>query len=114
MRKIESMIINAIQNRENFKSGERDKIHYSSDNNTLTVKLWNHQTAKIRYETHEIFMSDCGFATQTTMSRLNCVTAALSIPVTFRIKNDCTSVYINGKLTEEKKFTCNGWTVYIY
>ena len=113
MRKIESILIQKIRERQNFKNGERDEVIYDENENKLVVKLWGHTIAIVQYDRHKIQLDDCGFVTHTTMSRLNAVTAALSIPVTFRIKNYCASVSRNGELTEEKEFTVNGWTVCI-
>ena len=113
MRKIEQILINLIREKQSIYINERDEMKYDDNEEKLTVLLHSNAVATICYKSNTVVFSDCGYSTQTTASRLNAAAAAIGLPVTFRIKNDCTTVYVCGKKTDATAFTVNGWTVKI-
>lgn len=124
MRKIEQDIIRAIREKRNFKTGYihtpwaegiRDKIvfrlkpEYTKD--TCYVRLWDNLIAVIDFTYRKLTVSDCGYATQTTASRLNAVFAALAVPVSAVIRKGELKYSLNGNITNKNTVTAGGWNV---
>ena len=68
MRKIESQMIDAVANNENWQSANTS-VHYNEENGVSIVRLHGHKIAEIGDDYLQIF--DGGHQTKTTKSRLN-------------------------------------------
>ena len=123
MRKIEQDIIEAIRNKRNFSSGHlkgnnytpegvRDKV-ICHDDGHITVRLWDNPVAVIRFNSKELMVSDCGYATPTTTSRLNAVFAALNIPMAAVIRKGVLCYTSSGKKSESNTIQYDGWKIRI-
>ena len=95
MRQIEQDIVQAVRFGVSFQSGTsssykpeatcyRDNLTF--DENIFSYKLWNNEIAKGNTDTKEITVSDCGYPTATTTSRLNALFAGLDIPMAVSIR----------------------------
>lgn len=123
MRTIEQEIIQAIRTGSEFKTGitediyrkkegRRDVIVWSENfSGIFTYKLWGHAIAHGDNMVHTLSVSDCGYATATTKSRLNAVFAALDIPMACSVRKGKMVYYLNGKETQEKEIKAGEWTV---
>lgn len=107
MRMIEQEIIQAIRDRKDFstpkiqdmyrrKEGRRDVLRWSDIGN-FSLELWGHEIVHGDPEVNKLIVSDCGYPTATTKSRLNAVFAAFDIPMSCSVKNKKTVYYLNGK-----------------
>lgn len=69
MRKIEQQMLNAIRQKKDWRSGNTsvEKIGATE----IHVKLFNNLIATIRQD--KIYLSNCGYLTATTKSRLNAI-----------------------------------------
>ena len=93
MRMIEQEIISALKNESDFqtsvtedmyrkKEGRRDVLVWNEEYpGIFSLKLWGHQIAKGDTISRTLEISDCGYPTATTKSRLNAEFAALDIPI---------------------------------
>lgn len=110
MRMIEQEIISAIRQKKDFstgmtqdyycrKEGRRDVLEWSEMGN-FCLKLWGHPIAKGDPTSKELTVSDCGYATSTTKSRLNAVFAALDIPMSCTVRKKKMVYFLNGKELE--------------
>lgn len=125
MRVIEQEIIQALRNRKDFstsitedmcrkKKGRRDVIEWHKDfPGVFVYNLWGHQIAKGDTYAKVIEVSDCGYATSTTKSRLNAVFAAFDIPVSCSIRNKAMVYFYCGKETRASTIGTGEWTVRI-
>lgn len=124
MRVIEHEIIQALRNRKDFstsitedirkKKGRRDVIEWHKDfPGVFVYNLWGHQIVKGDTYAKVIEVSDCGYATSTTKSRLNAVFAAFDIPVTCSIRNKTMVYFYCGKETIASTIGTGEWTVRI-
>jgi hypothetical protein len=95
MRQIEQDIVQAVCNgaelhvgtSSSYKpdaTGYRDSLTF--DKNTFSYKLWGNEIAKGNTDTKEITVSDCGYPTATTTSRLNAIFAGLDIPMAVLVR----------------------------
>lgn len=124
MRMIEQEIIQAIRDRKSFstsftqdmyrkKEGRRDVLEWS-DMGNFCLKLWGHPIVKGDPTSKELTVSDCGYATATTKSRLNAVFAALDIPVSCTVHRKIMQWYVNGVLSStlgRQILKAGEWTV---
>ena len=124
MRMIEQEIISAIRQRKDFstgitqdyyrrKEGRRDVLEWSEMGN-FCLKLWGHPIVKGDPASKELTVSDCGYATATTKSRLNAVFAALDIPVSCTVHRKIMQWYVNGVLSStlgRQILKAGEWTV---
>jgi hypothetical protein len=128
MRVIEQEIIQALRNRKDFstsitedmyrkKEGRRDVIEWHKDfPGVFVYNLWGHQIAKGDTYAKVIEVSDCGYATSTTKSRLNAVFAAFDIPVSCSVHRKIMQWYVNGMLSSglgAQILKAGEWTVRI-
>lgn len=109
MRMIEQEIISALKNESDFqtsvtedmyrkKEGRRDVLVWNEEYpGIFSLKLWGHQIAKGDTISRTLEVSDCGYPTATTKSRLNAVFAALDIPMSCSIRNKKMVYFLNGK-----------------
>ena len=106
MRMIEQEIITALQKGKDFstpnvqdmyrkKEGRRDSLRWS-EYNTFRYELWGHAIAEGDMVTNNLTVSDCGYATATTVSRLNAVFAAFDIPMVCSVRKKQTVWFLNG------------------
>lgn len=106
MRQIEQDIVNASRFGVSFQSGTsssykpdaagyRDNLTF--DKNIFSYKLWGNEIAKGDTDTKEIIVSDCGYPTATTTSRLNALFAGLDIPMAVSIRKRKTVYTIHGQ-----------------
>lgn len=95
MRQVEQDIVQAARFGVSFHSGTassykpdatgyRDDLTF--DKNTFSYKLWGNEIAKGNTDSKEITVSDCGYPTATTTSRLNAIFAGLDIPMAVSIR----------------------------
>ena len=76
-------------------TGYRDDLQF--DKEKFTYKLWGNVIATGNTATKEITVSDCGYATATTVSRLNAIFAGLDIPMSVSIKKKTTVYKLHGQ-----------------
>lgn len=105
MRKIETQIISALRSGTGFET-VRDRITPDGK-----VYLWDNLVAHVNKKDYSMWLSDSGWSTQTTMRRLNAVTAAVGLPVSFQVSGKTTVCKVAGEKREEKTFFVNGWRV---
>lgn len=107
MRMIEQEIIQAIRDKKDFstpkvqdmyrkKEGRRDVLKWSDFGN-FSLKLWGHEIVHGDPEVNMLIISDCGYPTATTKSRINAVFAAFDIPMSCSVRNKKIVYYLNGK-----------------
>lgn len=105
MRQIEQDIVQALRNGTELHVGTsssyvptsdcyRDNLTF--DKNTFSYKLWGNVIAKGNIDSKEITVSDCGYATATTTSRLNAIFAGLDIPMAVSIRKRKTVYTLHG------------------
>ena len=75
MRKIESQMCDAIRNQRDWHSGNTsvDQTDYGS-----VVRLHSNVIARIDHSQHRVFITDAGWQTATTKSRLNAILNAFT------------------------------------
>lgn len=129
MRVIEQEIVQAIRDKKNFstsvmqymhsdKTGRRDVLKWSAMGNFI-YSLWGHTIAKGDPVMKVLFVSDCGYPTSTTKSRLNAVFAGLDIPMSCSVRNKKTVFYLNGQEVkvdthyQNMSVLCGEWQVSI-
>lgn len=106
MRQVEQDIVNAVRNGAELHVGTsssyvptsdcyRDSLHFEKNN--FSYKLWGNEIAKGNKDTKEITVSDCGYPTATTTSRLNAIFAGLDIPMAVSIRKKKIVYTIHGK-----------------
>ena len=96
MRQIQQDVIQALRDRRNFRAGNgRDRIEWKGKN--FKVYLWDNLIAEGNVKARDIRVSDCGYATATTTSRLNAVFAGLDIPMAVCIRNKQVRFSVEGQ-----------------
>ena len=70
MRKIESLMNDAISNNANWQSGNTS-VHFNEEENVSVVRLHGNKIAEVGDNFIRLF--DCGWQTNTTKSRLNAI-----------------------------------------
>ncbi len=127
MRVIEQEIIQALQKEKDFqtsvtedmyrkKEGRRDVIEWHDEYpGIFTYKLWGHQIAKGDTISRTLEVSDCGYPTATTTSRLNALFAGLDIPMAVSIRKKKTVYTIHGQEVKPGMlhYYAGEWTVSI-
>ena len=126
MRMIEQEIIQAIRDRKSFstsrsqdmyrkKEGHRDVLQWS-EYDTFLYLLWGHKIAAGDLVEKTLEVSDCGYPTATTKSRLNAIFAALDIPVTCSVHSKIMRWYVNGVMSSglgRQTLKAGEWTIKI-
>ena len=115
MRVIETEIVNALRQHQNFETSPIVNNYYGNNPNgrkqrrdslrwteydTFRYELWGHAIAEGDMVEKTLEISDCGYATSTTVSRLNAVFAALDIPMSCAVKHKKMVYFTNGKELE--------------
>ena len=96
MRQIQQDVVQALRDRRNFRAGNgRDRIEWRGK--SFKVFLWDNLIAEGNVKSRDLRISDCGYATATTVSRLNAVFAGLDLPVSACIREKCTRFYVHGE-----------------
>ena len=106
MRQVEQDIVQALHNGAEVHVGTsssyvptsdcyRDSLHFEKNN--FSYRLWGNEIAKGNTDTKEITVSDCGYPTATTTSRLNAIFAGLDIPMAVSIRKKKIVYTIHGK-----------------
>lgn len=125
MRMIEQEIISALKNESDFqtsvtedmyrkKEGRRDVLVWNEEYpGIFSLKLWGHQIAKGDTISRTLEVSDCGYATATTKSRLNAVFAALDIPMSCSVRNKKMVYFYKGKEISEKEVETSDYVISI-
>lgn len=122
MRLVEQDIINAMRFGVSFVSGtsssykpdaagHRDNLTF--DKNTFSYKLWGNEIAKGNTDTKEITVSDCGYPTATTTSRLNALFAGLDIPMSASVRKKTVVYSLNGHPVNVNSLEAGSWKVTI-
>lgn len=125
MRQIEQDIVQAVRNGTELHVGTsssyvpssdcyRDSLHFEKNN--FSYKLWGNEIAKGNTQAKEIKVSDCGYATATTASRLNAIFAGLNIPMSVSVCKGKSIFFLNGEQISDAKacYIAGDWTVYLY
>ena len=125
MRMIEQEIISALKNESDFhtsvtedmyrkKEGRRDVLVWNEEYpGIFSLKLWGHQIAKGDTISRTLEISDCGYPTATTKSRLNAVFAALDIPMSCSVRNKKMVYFYKGKEISEKEVETSDYVISI-
>lgn len=125
MRMIEQEIISALRQEKDFstsvtedmyrkKEGRRDVIEWHDEYpGIFTYRLWGHQIAKGDTISRTLEVSDCGYVTATTKSRLNAVFAALDIPMSCSVRNRKMVYFYKGKEISEKEVETSDYVISI-
>lgn len=125
MRMIEQEIISALKNESDFqtsvtedmyrkKEGRRDVLVWNEEYpGIFTYRLWGHQIAKGDTISRTLEVSDCGYPTATTKSRLNAVFAALDIPMSCSVRNKKMVYFYKGKEISEKEVETSDYVISI-
>lgn len=116
MRVIETEIINALRQHQNFETSpivnnyygnnpdgrkqRRDSLRWS-EYDTFLYELWGNAIVEGDMVEKILEISDCGYATVTTVSRLNAVFAALDIPMSCTVKHKKTVYFLRGNPVNE-------------
>lgn len=121
MRQIEQEIVNSARFGVSFgvsfhsemSSSYRDDLQF--DNEKFSYKLWGNEIANGDKSTKEITVSDCGYATATTVSRLNAIFAGLDIPMSASVRKGTTVYRIHGQEVKPGMlhYYAGSWTVTI-
>ena len=126
MRMIEQKIIQAVRDRKSFstsytqdmyrkKEGHRDVLQWS-EYDTFLYLLWGHEIAAGDLVKKTLEVSDCGYPTATTTSRLNAIFAGLDIPVTCSVHMKIMQWYVNGVISSglgKQTLKAGEWTIKI-
>jgi hypothetical protein len=122
---IEQEIISALKNESDFqtsvtedmyrkKEGRRDVLEWHDEYpGIFSLKLWGHQIAKGDTISRTLEISDCGYPTATTKSRLNAVFAALDIPMSCSVRNKKMVYFYKGKEISEKEVETSDYVISI-
>jgi hypothetical protein len=97
------------------KEGRRDSLRWS-EYGTFRYELWGHAIAEGDMVTNNLTVSDCGYPTATTKSRLNAIFAALDIPVTCSVHRKIMQWYVNGVISSglgKQTLKAGEWTIKI-
>lgn len=125
MRMIEQEIISALKNEQDFstpvtqdmyrkKEGRRDVLVWNEEYPSIfSLKLWGHQIAKGDTISRTLEISDCGYPTATTKSRLNAVFAALDIPMACTVRKKKMVYFYRGKEISEKEVETSDYVISI-
>ena len=125
MRMIEQEIISALRQEKDFstsvtedmyrkKEGRRDVIEWHDEYpGIFTYRLWGHQIAKGDTISRTLEISDCGYPTATTKSRLNAVFAALDISMSCSVRNKKMVYFYKGKEISEKEVETSDYVISI-
>lgn len=125
MRLIEQEIIEALRTEMDYassvtqdmyrkKEGRRDVIQWHDEYpGIFTYKLWGHTIAKGDTISRTLEVSDCGYATATTKSRINAVFAALDIPMSCSVRNKQMVYFYKGKEISEKEVETSDYVISI-
>lgn len=125
MRMIEQEIIQALKNEQDFstpvvedmyrkKEGRRDVLVWNEEYpGIFSLKLWGHQIAKGDTISRTLEISDCGYPTATTKSRLNAVFAALDIPMACTVRKKKMVYFYRGKEISEKEVETSDYVISI-
>jgi hypothetical protein len=125
MRMIEQEIISALKNEKDFqtsvvqdmygkKEGRRDVLVWNEEYpGIFSLKLWGHQIAKGDTVSRTLEISDCGYPTSTTKSRLNAVFAALDIPMACTVRKKKMVYFYRGKEISEKEVETSDYVISI-
>jgi hypothetical protein len=125
MRMIEQEIISALKNESDFqtsvvqdmyrkKEGRRDVLVWNKEYpGIFSLKLWGHQIAKGDTISRTLEISDCGYPTSTTKSRLNAVFAALDIPMACTVRKKKMVYFYRGKEITEKEVETSDYVISI-
>ena len=122
MKQIEQDIVNAVRNGAElhvgtssnyvpYATGYRDNLTF--EKNTFSYKLWGNEIAKGNTCTKEITVSDCGYPTATTTSRLNAIFAGLDIPMAASVRKKTVMYSLNGNPINTKSLEAGSWKVTI-
>ena len=134
MKTVDQDIVNAVRDGRDFRgghcngreyngqflSGYRDNLSWHESD--FIYLLWNNKIAFGNASDKTISVTDCGYPTATTVSRLNAIFAGLDVPVTARIKNKLTryiivdedglAEIIHVNCTDKKSvFKAGNWTI---
>ena len=125
MRMIEQEIISALKNEQDFstpvtqdmyrkKEGKRDVLVWNEEYpGIFSLKLWGHQIAKGDTISRTLEVSDCGYPTATTKSRLNAVFAALDIPMACTVRKKKMVYFYRGKEITDKEVETSDYVISI-
>lgn len=73
MRKVESDMVAAIRSRSNYRKGNTVVEQVDPENGYGEVRLHGNRICRFNYDNGIIDIDDCGYRTNTTKSRINCL-----------------------------------------
>ena len=114
MRTIQTDIVKAVKGRTGLRTGQgRDALSWHDD--FFMYSLWGNVIAKGDTGKKEISVSDCGWPTSTTVSRLNAIFAGLDIPMSAHIRKGAMLYKIHGEpvVPGELHYYAGYWNVTI-
>lgn len=106
MRQIEQDIVQSMRFGVSFHTGTSSSYRPDSDGyrdnlifdkNDFKYELWGNVIATGNTQDRNINISDCGYATATTASRLNAIFAGLEIPMAASVRKGKTVFTIHGQ-----------------
>lgn len=116
MNSVQQDIIRALRERRNFRAGSasgsgyarrdgltgrRDWLEVAVTKENFFYLLWGNKIAAGELDmpgaVKNLWVSDCGYPTQTTVSRLNAIFAGLDIPMSAVVRKEETVFYLNGE-----------------
>ena len=125
MHTIEQDIIKAIRERKHLLTGKasgsgyaqthhltgyRDSLKWDRASGCFMYHLWGNLIFH-RTGLHTVVVSDCGYATPTTVSRLNAIFAGLDIPITASVRKGNTVWFLHGELIPDGTYDVDGWHI---
>lgn len=132
MKSIQSQIVGAVRSRSDFRAGSpsgsgyalrngltgrRDWLEFDKAKNTFYYLLWGNKIAFGEVDKEgtclNLTVSDCGYPTQTTSSRLNAIFAGLDIPMSCEIRKGKSVFKLNGEEVQEEMVKAGKYLVKI-
>ena len=102
MRKVEKLMVEAIKQGKNFSLQntrvEHRKVEHEGNSLHTFVYLHGNMIADFCFERESVYFTTSGWATRTTMSRLNALAQSFCINLHFGIKNFTPTAYRLGKV----------------
>lgn len=83
MRKIEEGMVKAISKWEDYK---KDNISVCSHEEGAVFRVYLHGHMIVEKQDNDLWLSDCGYQTKTTKSRLNCILHHFNLPTIYAKK----------------------------
>lgn len=127
MKSIQHQVADRIRSRRSLKTGKADSTGYTrlynlkgyrdvlkwTGEESFMYRLWGHPICTGNLGQKTLIVSDCGYATQTTASRLNAIFAGLDVPVSCSLKKGRTVFFLKGKPVQEDTIRADSYHISI-